>query len=124
MTLVRSPGEVCWGIAYRIEPGITDEILAKLDYREKGGYDRLELPLYFKDGRKEKGFTYFATTSNPNYLGQAEPRQIAEQIMSATGPSGPNIDYLLNLELALRDMNTCDPHVSRIAAQVRKLQLI
>ncbi len=38
VTLIRQPGEICWGRAYRVNRKYKAEVLASLDHREKGGY--------------------------------------------------------------------------------------
>lgn len=119
VTLVDAPGELCWGHAYKLDPLDEGRVLAGLDHREKGGYRRLELPVNFDEKNQEPGITYHAGKSNANYLGEAGIRDIAHQVIAASGPSGPNIEYVLRLEKALAAMNAVDPHVSEVAAMIR-----
>ena len=121
VTLVDAPGELCWGHAYRLDPNQEIEILSGLDHREKGGYERLELPVYFDRRTSVPGITYHASTSNPNYLGEASIREIALQVVSAGGPSGPNTEYVLHLQESLSAMQAGDPHVDAVASMVREL---
>ena len=113
-TLVREPGAVCHGMAYRI----TQEVLAPLDVREKNGYLREVVPLHFADGESEEGLIYLATEENAAFLGDAPLDAIAEQIARAHGPSGPNRDYLLHLAEALRELEVDDPHVFALASRL------
>ncbi len=122
VTLIEAIDDRCWGMAYRLDPDSHHEIMENLDYREKGGYSRLELPLQFKDGSNATGVTYQATKSNPNYLGEASHENIAAQIVRSKGPSGSNLEYLLRLQSSLDEMNEADPHVTNIAVHVHKLQ--
>ena len=62
---------------------------------------------------------YVATPNNPNYLGPAEDVQLVEQILSASGPSGPNSEYILRLADALEELGFVDSHVARLAQGVR-----
>lgn len=119
VTLVDAPGARCWGRAFALPPDQRHDILAGLDHREQGGYQRLALPLHFVDGRKVQGVTWIATADNPNYLGPAPLPAIAAQVRSAVGPSGPNREYVLRLDEALRDDGHDDPHVRAIAELVR-----
>lgn len=108
-------------MAYQLDAQQAEAIMAGLDYREKGGYERLEVSLHFKHGALVNGITYHATPANPNYLGEASVENIAIQIFNSIGPSGSNIDYVLSLASALGEIDEDDPHISRIATRVRKL---
>ena len=119
----------CWGTAYRILRSDPDRVLAGLDHRERGGYDRLELDLYFpeaadadasvsnqEEARPTPGLVYIASPANRNYLGFAPVDAIAHQIAGARGPSGANPEYVFELAQGLREMGAVDPHVFSIEA--------
>jgi cation transport regulator ChaC len=55
-----------------------------------------------------------ATPENPNYLGPASLEAIAAQVRASTGPSGPNVEYVLELARALRVMGATDEHVEAL----------
>lgn len=67
---------------------------------------------------------YIGTKDNPNFLGPASTDDIAQQIYHSMGPSGKNIDYLLNLAKALRlEMpGVVDPHIFELEQKVLTLQ--
>jgi cation transport regulator ChaC len=120
VTLVRDPSAVCAGVAYRVSEDVFGEVVAGLDHREKGGYERLALPLALApDGREVEGLVYVAGPDNPNYLGPAPASAIVAQIAGARGPSGPNDEYLLRLEESLRALGAEDAHVFELAALLR-----
>ena len=121
VTLVREQGAECWGRAYRIESGNGEEILDRLAYREKGGYDRIVLDLRFAEigAPSVPSFVYFANPRNPNWLGPAPLPDIARQVRRSHGPSGANIDYVLQLARALRGMGVEDEHVFALADLVK-----
>jgi len=121
VTLVSAPNLVCWGMAYRIAAHQIDEVLDHLDYREKGGYERLELPLNL-EGQRVVGLTYHATEGNPDYLGHTDADSMVQQISSASGPSGPNREYLLKLEASLKAHSVTDDHVFELADRLRALE--
>jgi cation transport regulator ChaC len=121
VTLVDAPGERCWGRAFALPRAERPAILAALDHREQGGYQRLSLPLVFADGRQGRALTWIATRENAHFLGPAPPEVIARQVFSARGPSGPNADYVLRLEAALEEDGHPDPHVTAIADALRRL---
>ncbi|XP_027092382.2 gamma-glutamylcyclotransferase 2-3 isoform X7 [Coffea arabica] len=58
---------------------------------------------------------------NRNYLGPASLQEIANQIVRAEGPSGPNRDYLFQLEKALTLLGCEDRHVIDLANEVRSI---
>ena len=68
------------------------------------------------------GITYLASDANPNYLGHAETRDIAQQILGARGPSGENVEYVLRLEQTLSEIGSPDDHVTDIANHLRKMR--
>jgi cation transport regulator ChaC len=106
----------CFGVAYRVAAAERAAVLRALDHREKGGYERLELTVHLERGRgRVAGLTWVATEANRNYLGPAEPAQIAAQVHASHGPSGPNREYVLRLADALREMGAEDAHVFEIA---------
>ena len=125
VTLTRTPGATCHGLAYRIPAGRIHGTLAALDEREIGGYERLPLTIHLRGqgGRVEtvSGMTYYAAPANPNFLGEAPARHIAHQIARATGPSGSNQAYLYNLDRHLRALDIADDHVTGLAQQVNEI---
>ncbi|XP_042502222.1 gamma-glutamylcyclotransferase 2-3 isoform X6 [Macadamia integrifolia] len=57
---------------------------------------------------------------NKNYLGPASMEEMANQIVHAEGPSGPNRDYVFQLEKALLKLGCEDKHVMELAETVRQ----
>ncbi|WP_229459446.1 gamma-glutamylcyclotransferase [Massilia cavernae] len=116
-TLVAQHGAHCAGMAYLITP----EVFAHLDHREKNGYLRLAIDIHFEEGGSEEGLVYIATEDNAAFLGEAPEFDIARQIATSHGPSGPNREYLLDLAHALREMGLDDPHVFEIERHLAEL---
>uniref|UniRef100_G3MQ05 glutathione-specific gamma-glutamylcyclotransferase n=1 Tax=Amblyomma maculatum TaxID=34609 RepID=G3MQ05_AMBMU len=112
VTLVPSSdqNDCVWGIAYEIPEAEKDEVIGRLDFREKDGYDRVEVMFNpAKDDEKPFLLTiYVAQKENPFYLGPASALDIARQIHDAAGPSGSNREYLLSLIECMRNIA---PHV-------------
>ena len=119
-TLLREEGACCWGTAYRVSEEHADSVLERLDHREKGGYERHVTTVY--DGHTDEpladALLYVATDRNDNWLGPAPTEAIAEQIRRSVGPSGPNVEYVLELARALRAMGAHDAHVFALAAHL------
>lgn len=114
-TLVRAPGETCMGMAYRIEHAVFDH----LDYREKNGYERVAVSMDLEGAGAADGIVYIAPMDNHAFLGDAPIEEMARQIRLSVGPSGRNVDYLLELADALRGLQAHDPHVFALEAAVR-----
>ena len=116
VTLVPAAGAVCRGVAYLVEHAVFEH----LDHREKNGYRRhavsMELAAH---GTSVTGVLYVADEDNHAYLGPAGPEELAAHIAAATGPSGSNRDYLLQLAAALRELGEHDPHVAELEALLR-----
>jgi len=118
VTLVEAPGESCAGVAYLIERRIADDTFARLDFREKNGYERHRVGLTFDDGSGARGVAYVAARGNHAYLGPAPMDDIVAQVRTAAGPSGSNADYVLALAAALRTLGMDDTHVFELAQRL------
>lgn len=110
VTLVPQQESRCAGMAYLISPAVFEQ----LDFREKNGYYRFVTELQFDDASRAEGLVYIATEDNPAFLGPASEADIARHISNAVGPSGRNVDYLLELAAALRQLSADDAHVFAI----------
>lgn len=123
-TLVHAPDAHVWGRAYRVSPTQRDQILAQLDHREKGGYERTWVEVVVPGGEDiAEALVYIGTPENPEWLGEASPEEIARQILVSRGPSGPNPEYLLELAESLRQMpGADDPHIFAIERALLELQ--
>jgi glutathione-specific gamma-glutamylcyclotransferase len=120
VTLVEAPAETCWGRAYLITAQDRKAVLTHLDYREKGGYSMHEVDVAFPVNATDpaRGLIYIATPGNPNWLGDAPLTEIAAQVRESAGPSGPNVEYVMELANALKDMDARDSHVFDLARLV------
>lgn len=124
VTLVAHHDEITWGRVYRIPVSKSEGILEALDIREQGGYDRLCVPVYDKKGVvvAKDALVYRATEENPEFLGGDDVTKMAKQILQAVGPSGTNIEYLLELHHALKMLNVQDHHIDDLVREVRALE--
>jgi glutathione-specific gamma-glutamylcyclotransferase len=123
-TLVAAPGETCGGVAYRLADEHAEGILAELDVREQGGYERLDLPATLRGATLAEGGDVHAVTwvgwpDNPFHLGPAPFEEMVARVREAHGPSGSNAEYVLALDDALRGLEWHDPHVAQLAAALR-----
>ena len=127
VTLVPDPQGHCDGVAYLVNNVDIEQTFAQLDHREKNGYTRLTLSLKLGSETASKsqaivpGITYIANDNNEAYRGPAPIKQIAEEIFHSVGPSGTNIEYLLELAEALRARAIDDPHIFALETEVLAL---
>ncbi|KAM6531639.1 hypothetical protein FSOLCH5_001094 [Fusarium solani] len=120
-----SAPERVWGVAYRIIPEKVAEVKEYLDIREINGYSIHYAPFHPADGSPPiNTLVYIGTPENDQFVGPQDPQELAEHIARSQGPSGPNIDYLLNLEEALNELapDSGDVHIHDLARRVRELQ--
>ncbi len=106
LTLVEAAGERCRGRAFLVDA----QVLVHLDYREKNGYERLEVDIQFEAGTT-RGLTYLAPDDNHAFLGHAPLDAMVAQIHQSSGESGHNRDYVLELAVSLREHGIHDEHV-------------
>jgi len=106
VTLIDARGERCYGRAFLIEP----DVFAHLDDREVNGYERHQVDIQFDDG-ESPGVVYIGPVGNFAFLGDAPLEDMAAQIRRCSGRSGRNVDYVLELARALRQLDVSDPHV-------------
>ncbi len=118
VTLVPDAQGVCGGLAFEVAADTADQILDRLDYREKNGYERHQLDCRLDNGEVVNCLVYVAGESNEAFLGDSQLQQIAEQIRTASGPSGSNMEYLYKLAHALREFDIHDDHVFELEKQV------
>ncbi|KAK9511808.1 hypothetical protein O3M35_000400 [Rhynocoris fuscipes] len=118
VTLLKSedPQAKVYGMAYEILEDKRPEVEKYLDFREKCGYSKVEIPFYPFDKAKTNNVhlnpiivcTYIGLPNNEWYLGPAPISDIAAQIASSQGPSGTNVEYLFQLANAVRDLAPSD----------------
>ncbi len=118
VTLLPQPGSLCWGVAYKVPDREKENVLARLDHREKGGYRREQAAFHGRepDLPAIEVLVYRAAPDNPEYLGPADMQEMARQIQVSHGPSGPNLEYLAQLATFLRQHDLPDEHISELFA--------
>ncbi len=120
-TLVPVPSGSCAGAVYLVKEEDRASVLAALDHRERGGYDRVEVEAALTDegGMKVAAVTWVASSENPFHLGRTDLETMAAQIRAASGPSGTNRDYVLALAEALATLGAVDREIATLSAMVR-----
>ncbi len=118
VNLLRDHTQACVGLAFRVSEEHRAPVLAQLDIRESGGYDRQCHQVTMLDGARADAIVYIAPPDNPFHLGLHSLPKMAEQIRLAKGPSGPNREYLFRLQAALAGLGIQDSHINELAAAV------
>ncbi|KAJ1654156.1 hypothetical protein IWQ61_005865 [Dispira simplex] len=126
-TLTHPKEELTWGVAYKVAEFQVDIVRKHLDYREKNGYTVHHVHVYHPEQAHpvvEDALVYIGTVDNEAFLGPADSEEIAYQIYRSVGPSGPNVEYLLNLCMALRAMgdHASDTHLFELEILVLRLR--
>lgn len=126
LTLVQSDDAV-WGVAYAIERAAWPDVEAALELREQQGYARLTVDVGLAAGDQAgpivetvPGLLYIATPDNPYFIGPEPLDMTAEIVWRSHGPSGANLDYVLELDRALAAMDARDPEVRTLAELVAR----
>jgi len=121
VTLVEDAAAVCVGRAYRVDETVLSDIIADLEIRECAGYQQRTQSL-FEPASGElfaQGLLYIAGPNNPNFLGPASHADLLQQIRGASGQSGSNIQYVLRLADALKELGVRDDPVFALAKGLR-----
>jgi cation transport protein ChaC len=71
------------------------------------------------DNGEAVGVMYVATYDNLAYLGDAPLEDMVKQIRRAAGKSGTNVEYVLKLASALRELGESDDHVFELEERLR-----
>ena len=122
VTVLRgAPADTIGIVAYRLPPNQEESIRAQLDHREQAGYVLESVSVDLDDGRTCVGELYTAGPGNPSWLGPAPLVDMAKQIAESTGPSGPNLDYLIRLDDALAQLGRVDSHVRELREAAESL---
>lgn len=116
-----------WGVAYELPTDREEAVLKQLDNREQDGYVTHSVLFYPKEDEEHsfEVFVYIAdnVAENPQYLGPASMHDMALQIYSSEGHSGTNIEYLVELAKAMREIfpEVKDDHLFDLEREVKLL---
>ena len=100
-------------------------VLSYLDHREKDGYTTHHVTFH-PHNESTPPFTvlvYIATETNVEYLGPAPPDVIARHVAESRGPSGCNVEYVMNLARTIRELmpQANDQHLFDIESRLREI---
>jgi len=120
LTLVKEAGSVCHGVALQLPVIGEAKILEELDYRERDGYERVQITLKNRNKETFTALTWIADRNNSSWLGDAPMPKLLSQIRAAGGLSGPNGEYVIKIDIALRNLGIVDQHIRSIAERLKQ----
>jgi cation transport protein ChaC len=124
LVLGLAPGGAVRGTAYRVADADWDRVYAYLREREQPTETYVESQAFVRlaDGRRVRSLVFLSDTAHPQWAGLLDIEVQARLIAGARGLSGPNIDYLRDLVLHLREEGCRDQGMERLLAKVKELE--
>ena len=123
-SLRASPQRFVIGKLFEIAPSDQDRVFEKLDVREQNGYSLIPISVEVGEAIFE-AVTYIALPGNPWDLGEPSIDQLVQTVLLAVGPSGSNMDYILQLYRECQIMSSGDePWKALVAALVHSPQFV
>lgn len=110
-------GGSCRGVAFRARAGAVPRVLGYLWEREmsSGAYRPRMVPIATAAGAV-RACAFVANTRHRQYCRCLGVEEVAARIRDCTGERGPNLEYLENTVLHLRDLGIRDARLERLLA--------
>jgi len=124
LVLGLAPGGATRGCAYRVAAADWPETYAYLREREQPTetYFEAEREVRLAEGGTVKAVVYLSDPKHPQWAGDLSLEAQARLIAGATGLSGPNVDYLRDLVLHLREVGVRDRSMETLLGMVEVLE--
>lgn len=124
LVLGLAPGGAVRGTAYRVAEADWAETYAYLREREQPTETYVEASAHVRlaDGRRVDALIFLSDTGHPQWAGVLDIEDQARLIAGARGLSGPNIDYLRDLVMHLREEGARDKGMERLLHRVEALE--
>jgi cation transport protein ChaC len=111
-------------MAYQVADEDWPEVYAYLRVREQPTETYVESQAFVRlaGGRRVRALVFLSDTAHPQWAGMLDLETQARLIAGARGLSGPNVDYLRDLVVHLRDEGCRDQGMERLLAKVEALE--
>ncbi|KAI3641267.1 hypothetical protein MIR68_000739 [Amoeboaphelidium protococcarum] len=114
-----------YGVAYKISDRDRDDVLKRLDHREKHGYvtERVQFHVHDSDECLQEVLVYIGTSQNEAFVGHTPVADLARHILNSKGPSGYNLEYLLELHHSHGRLYplVADHHLDALVEEIQRL---
>lgn len=122
LALDKAAEGLCDGMAFRVQPGEEDQVLAELRAREliSSAYYESHVMLDFQDGRRVEAVAYIIDPDHDQYC-RLDLETQAQIIAKAVGGRGPNHEYLHNTADHLNEVGLEDADLNWLSNRVRSL---
>src|SRR3974390_1616678 len=118
--LGRAPGGAPRGAAFRVAEADWPKVYAYLIEREQPTETYIEArrAVRLADGRRVEALVFLSHLRHPQWAGALSLERQAELIAGARGLSGPNVDYLRDLVMHLREEGIRDSAMEHLMIMV------
>jgi cation transport protein ChaC len=125
LVLGLAPGGSVRGVAYQVADADWPEVYAYLRDREQPTETYVEATAQVRlaDGRRAETLVFVSDTRHPQWAGMLSLERQAELIAGAVGLSGPNVDYLRDLVVHLREEGIRDAAMEQLLQMVEAREL-
>jgi cation transport protein ChaC len=126
LVLGLAPGGSTRGVAYRVAEDAWPDTYAYLREREQPTETYFEawVAVRLPGGVRAQALVFLSDFNHPQWAGDLSLDQQANLIAGARGLSGPNIDYLRDLVLHLREQGVADTLMERLLQRVETLEAV
>lgn len=114
-------GGACHGVAFRIAPNDTDDVIAYLRAREQVTmvYREVTRPIRLIAGRQRvEALCYLVDRAHEQYAGTLSLEEQERLVRQGVGQSGANPDYVFNTVRHLSELGIRDRHLEALAARL------
>ena len=126
LVLGLAPGGAVRGRAYRVAKDQWPDVYAYLCDREQPTetYIESKAVISLPNGQRAQALVFLSDLKHPQWAGDLSLEDQAQLIAGASGLSGRNIDYLIDLVEHLRAEGICDSQLEALLVRVQALEAV